>query len=1622
MSVNLGQGVNTLNLAAGVNSLAGAFNFQSIIGTASSDTLTLAQVGNLGATRVDLGAGNDTLNLGPGSFGVTFVYADSDGDDVVSGFNPGNGDKIDLTGVSGVHSLADVQHIASSPNGTDTIITFAPGNTLTLTGILPAGLVDNDFLFAGTDIVSGTITGSVVEAGGVSNATPGTPTATGALTDNASNVFTVAAAGTPSTGGFGTYQMTAAGTWTYTLDNSNSTVQALQAGAHLADTFTVTAAEGTQQLISIDITGANDAAVISGTASGSVTEAGGVNNTTPGTVTASATLTDTDVDNPANTFTAVAAGAATTNGYGTFQMTAGGTWTYTLNDNNATVQALNALSAPLTDTFTVTTIDGTAQLVTVTIHGANDAAVISGTASGSVTEAGGVNNGAPGTATASGTLTDTDVDNPANTFTPVAAGAATTNGYGTFQMTAAGTWTYTLDNNNAAVEALNASSALLTDSFTVTTVDGTAQLVTVTIHGANDTPVITAASLTVSEGGTVLFTPASIGITDPDSSSFTFTVTNLSHGTFQTTTDGTNWVNATTFTTADLTASHVRFVQDGSATAPTFSIQANDGAALNNFSNVFTGSVSFTIVNNAPLITAASLAVSEGGMVLFTPASIGITDPDNSSFTFTVTNVSHGSFQTTVDGVHWVNATAFTTADLTASHVRFVHDDGLLAPTFSIQADDGAAVNNLSNVFAGNVTFTPVANAIPGDNNNNTLTGTPGNDVLQAFGGDDSINGLGGFDRALYTDATGGITANLAAGTVSGAGVGNDTLTAIEGIVGSDFADTFNAAGFTGSSGVPGTPIGFNEFEGRGGNDTITGAVNGFGAALTRVSYVSATAGVIVDIAAGTADGDASVGHDTFVGPGILAVWGSAFADTLLGSNNGFGTVEVFAGFGGNDVINGRGGFDRADYNNDPATTSGITVHLAAGTVTGDATVGTDTLISVEAVRGTNFADTYDATGFSGTSANAGSLGTFNEVTGEGGDDTIIGNGNTRISFTNATAGVTVDIAAGTASGDASVGTDHFTGVNAVMGSMFADTLSGSAGNETFTGLGGNDVIDGRGGFDTVSYNNIYISTGGVSVDLAAGTATGDSSIGTDTLRSIEAIQGTNAADTFVATGYGLPGALNVGNNGTFNQFEGLGGDDTITGNGNTRIIYTNAGAGGVRSILRPVPRAATRRSVMIPSSASTLLPAVIPTIPISLPDLQGHSGAGSFGPFNAFLGNGGNDTITGNGNTQLQYNNATAGVTIHMNAGTADGDASVGHDTFTGVFSVIGGNFADVYDAVGFAGLSAFNDFQGLAGNDTITGNGNTQLDYNNATASVTVDLQAGTAVGDASVGSDTFTGVNAIQGSNFADIISGNAGANSLFGNGGNDILDGRGGGDFLVGGAGADTFVYAKGYGAVTISDFDQGDGIFNQAEADQLQLSGFTGQPTITNVGGNTIEDFGNGDVLTLLNVNLQPSITGDLSVLTVKGSGVQLTGLATATTTADLQAVDPGFTPDQLTFTVTATSHGHLATTATGPAITSFTQTQLNNGLVFFVADSLNADGTPYVGQGSFTVSLSNGVVATPPTTVGVTIVDAQLSVLTRGRLQLRPGQFDRGDGIRHDRSRCTASGHDVHDRQCGGQS
>ena len=231
------------------------------------------------------------------------------------------------------------------------------------------------------------------------------------------------------------------------------------------------------------------------------------------------------------------------------------------------------------------------------------------------------------------------------------------------------------------------------------------------------------------------------------------------------------------------------------------------------------------------------------------------------------------------------------------------------------------------------------------------------------------------------------------------------------------------------------------------------------------------------------------MGTDTFTG--VNAIRATQFADTLLGGNPLLNGFESFEGRAGDDYIEGGQGFDLAVYAFDGAITTGITVDLAAGTVSGDPLLtGTDTLRGIEGIRGSHLNDGYDATGFSSSSVNAGSLGpsgTYNEFEGMAGNDTITGNGNTRIIYTAAREGVSVDLAAGTAVGGASVGTDTIVGgVFAVRGSNFNDVLIGSAASEYFEGRAGNDAIDGGDGFDTAAYD-VGASSGGTFLANAAG-------------------------------------------------------------------------------------------------------------------------------------------------------------------------------------------------------------------------------------------------------------------------------------------------------------------------------------------------------------------------------------------------------------------------------------------------------------------------------------------------------------------------------------------------------
>src|SRR5207237_1441907 len=247
--------------------------------------------------------------------------------------------------------------------------------------------------------------------------------------------------------------------------------------------FTAVSSDGTaSQLVTVTIHGTNDVPVIGGVSTGAVTENVGV---AAGSLTTGGALTIADVDQGQSNFTAQP-GTAGSNGYGTFTLAASGAWTYSADDSQAAIQQLGA-GQSLTDSFTAVSSDGTAsQLVTVTIHGNNDVPVIGGVSTGAVTEDVGV---AAGSLTTGGALTIADVDRGQSNFT-AQPGTAGSNGYGTFTLAASGAWTYSADDSQAAIQQLGAGQSL-TDSFTAVSSDGTAsQLVTVTLHGTNDVPVI----------------------------------------------------------------------------------------------------------------------------------------------------------------------------------------------------------------------------------------------------------------------------------------------------------------------------------------------------------------------------------------------------------------------------------------------------------------------------------------------------------------------------------------------------------------------------------------------------------------------------------------------------------------------------------------------------------------------------------------------------------------------------------------------------------------------------------------------------------------------------------------------------------------------------------------------------------------------------------------------------------------------------------------------------------------------------------------------------------------------------------------------------------------------------
>jgi hypothetical protein len=330
-------------------------------------------------------------------------------------------------------------------------------------------------------------------------------------------------------------------------------------------------------------------------------------------------------------------------------------------------------------------------------------------------------------------------------------------------------------------------------------------------------------------------------------------------------------------------------------------------------------------------------------------------------------------------------------------------------------------------------------------------------------------------------------------------------------------------------------------------------------------------------------------------------------------------------------------------------------------------------------------------------------------------------------------AGAGYDVDTPNATADAAIADGTIVGTNA------AETLTGTNDPDAILALGGDDgligglgadYLDGGAGFDRAIYTN---AGGAVNIQLAAGTATIGAVV--DTLRSIEFARGTAFDDTYNATLFSqasTPNGSSEGNN--LNGFEGLGGNDQITGNGGTRAEYTNATAGVTVTFLT-----GNSGNVAGDSSVGTdTLTNIFAVRGSQFDDTFINAGTTN----NTFDGQGGFDTVS--------YASAGAAVNVNLQLGTANGgggnDVLRDNNGAVTIESIIGTGFNDTFLA------SGTNSFDGGFGSDT--------LNLNNAVNNTVTAIAIETINGGA--GNDTVTFV--VNDGSVNQSINGGGGSNTL------------------------------------------------------------------------------------------------------------------------------------------------------------------------------------------------------------------------------------------------------------------
>jgi len=696
---------------------------------------------------------------------------------------------------------------------------------------------------------------------------------------------------------------------------------------------------------------------------------------------------------------------------------------------------------------------------------------------------------------------------------------------------------------------------------------------------------------------------------------------------------------------------------------------------------------------------------------------------------------------------------------------------------------------------------------LDGGDGNDHLTGGDGDDHLAGGEGADIIDGGEGHDTVSYSDASEGVVIDLISGVVRGGEADGDVLRSIENVTGSDHDDVIAGDDHAAGNIVFGGG-GNDQLFGRGGDDHLEG---GAGADLIdggegndTAIYLGSTGGVAIDLAAGSASGGDAEGD---VLRGIENVTGGDQADTLRGDAGS----NFLIGNGGNDLIEGRDGND-----------------LVSG---GD---GDDVL------DGGNGDDIMS--GGRGVDRLLGGAGDDILDGGAGADVIDGGEGEDWASYAGSTAGVQVDLAAGTTAGGDAAG-DVLTGIEHLIGSGHNDALRGDAGRNFLSGGAGNDLLEGRAGDDTldggagadtldggegIDTADYSASNAGVAVDLTPGSVGGGGTAQGDILRNIENITGSAFDDTL--TGDAGANVL-VGGAGNDRLVGGDGADTLDGGDGVDTVNYGRSAVGVVVDLAAGTGKGGAAEGDVLKSIENVNGSDHADTLIGNAADNRLDGGAGN----DVLDGGAGNDVLIGGtgtntlrggeGSDTVDYSGATAGATVDLeiNVGLVSG-GGYANDRYDSIENVIGTAFKDnlrgnaaanqLFGGAGddlLRGLLGDDVIEGGAGADLIEGgDGIDTLDYRSSDAAVTVNLGTGQASGGHATG-DLFTGMENLRGSAHADTLTGDANANVIEGGAGADVIDG---------GLGSDTATYASSKAGVSI-DLGAGTAAGGDAEGDKLR---------------------------------------------------------------------------------------------------------------------------------------------------------------------------------------------------------